>query len=136
MFPNFDPSKMDPKVMMELSQLIQSLPSNQLMRMQTLMHKAMAGLDVRREMEEFERALPPGFRDRITSLVASNPNAFAPAMGSPASSTQVAAEPASSSEHSPLPNMDLREARLTILRGVAAGQLAPEEAERLLFTAT
>ena len=30
-------------------------------------------------------------------------------------------------------NMGMREARLTVLRAVAEGRVAPEEAERLLF---
>lgn len=113
--------------MMQLSQLIQQLPPEQLNRMQSLMHNAMAGFDVRAQMEEFERNLPPGFREKLMTLVAANPGAFAP-MGAPSASTL-----------QPMPqdsaNMDVREARLTVLRGVASGQLSPEEAEKLLFNA-
>lgn len=110
----FDPSKMDPKVLMELSQLVQSLPPEQLNRMQSLMHNMMAGYDVRKEMEEFEKSLPPAFREKLMSIVGSTP------VSSP-----------SIIEASP--EMDIREARLTILRAVAAGQISPEEAEKLIF---
>ena len=63
---------MDPKLMMELSKLIQQLPSEQLSKMQTLMHNAQAGFDVRKEMEEFERGLPPGFREKVVALFGSS----------------------------------------------------------------
>ena len=63
---NFDPSKMDPKHLMEMSRLIQQLPPDQLNRMQTLMHNMMAGYDVRAEMEIFEKSLPPGFREKFS----------------------------------------------------------------------
>jgi len=118
-FPPIDPSKMDPKVLMQLSQLIQSLPPEQLNRMQTLMHNMMAGHDVRKEMEEFEKSLPPGFREKLMSIMASAPIET--------SSTPV---PSSQEQNS---EMDLKEARLTILRAVAAGQISPEEAEKLIF---
>jgi hypothetical protein len=140
-FPNFDPSKMDPKVLMELSQLLRQLPPEQLQKMQSLMHNMMAGFDVSREMEEFEKTLPPGFREKLmSSMMGAMPGGMpGGAMGgmpgfqgkivppgSEDSGPEVTTE-ASSSE------MGVREARLTILRAVAAGQLPPEEAERLLF---
>lgn len=116
-FPAFDPSKMDPKVLMQLSQLIQSLPPEQLNRMQSLMHNMMAGHDVRKEMEEFEKSLPTGFREKLMSIVGSPPHPIASAPTTPQESGE----------------MDIREARLTILRAVASGQLSPEEAEKLIF---
>jgi hypothetical protein len=139
MFPQFDPSKMDPKVLMQLSQLIQQLPREKLNEMQTLMHNTMAGLDVRREMEEFEKSLPPGFREKLMSLMAGQ-------MGATGASSPAVVdaeyEPVGSSQ-APSPGlstdtsgeMNIREARLTILKAVAAGQIPPEEAEKLLFTA-
>ena len=120
---------MDPKVLMELSQLIQQLPPEQLNRMQSLMHNMMAGHDVRREMEEFERALPSGFREKIVAMAAANPGAFAPGMDTAFTNST----PVTSTEPVTASSMDLREARLTLLRGVASGQLSPEDAERLLF---
>lgn len=132
MFPPFDPSKMDPKALMEMSRLIQQLPPEQLNKMQTLMHNMMAGFDVRREMEEFEKSLPPGFREKLMELVGSQMSAGAGAGAEPPSQSRIQGlgggeEPAKSEE------MNVREARLTILRAVAEGNVSPEEAERLLF---
>src|SRR4051794_41002489 len=88
--PPFDPSKMDPKVLMQLTQLIQQLPPAQLNQMQSLMHNAMAGLDVRREMEEFEKNLPPGFREKLMSLMASQAGAgFTASTGAEAAPIEV-----------------------------------------------
>jgi len=127
--PQFDPSKMDPKILMELSQLIQSMPPDKLIKMQSLMHNMMAGFDVSAEMQEFEKSLPPDFRPKMMSLMAGQMgNAFT-------QPTAPIIEAASAAPSAPSSEMNMREARLTILRGVAEGKLAPEEAERLLFQA-
>jgi hypothetical protein len=128
-FPQFDPSKMDPKVLMQLSQLIQQLPPAHLSRMQTLMHNMMAGMDVRREMEEFEKSLPPGFKEKIAVLMGGQ-------MGSPfATAPDTIEVPSASYSEKDASEMNIREARLTVLRAVADGKMQPEEAERVLFTA-
>ncbi len=129
--PPIDPSKMDPKLLMELSNLVRELPPEKLSKMQTLMHNMMAGIDVRKEMEEFERTLPPGFRERMMTIMARQMSSQgqAPAPVVPISSAAVGApDPVGSDEE-----MNLREARLTLLRAVAAGRMSPEEAEGLLF---
>jgi hypothetical protein len=143
MMPPFDPSKMDPKALMELSQLIQQLPPDKLNRMQSLMHNMMAGFDVQKELEEFERTLPPGFREKLFAIISSNPGAFAQGAGAFGQSASQAAPkpdidvtPAPQSTHEPSGEMDLHQARLTILRAVAEQELSPEEAERLLFPET
>ena len=128
-FPQFDPSKMDPKILMQMSQLLQKLPPEQLSRMQTLMHNAMAGFDVKKEMAEFERNLPPGFREQIASLMMQQySQGSQPAQEVPASDSWDNVQDQEGSDE-----MSLREARLTLLRAVAEGQLSPEEAEKLLF---
>lgn len=134
--PAFDPSKMDPKLLMQLSQIVQQLPPDQLSRMQTLMHNAMAGFDIRKDMEEFERTLPPGFREKIMALMVSqggqaNGNASqesheAPTLGSGVGTDAVQLDSASV-------DLSVRQARLTVLEAVACGQMTPEEAEKLLF---
>jgi len=136
----FDPSKMDPKVLMELSNLVRELPPAQIQRMQSLMHNMMAGFDVRTEMEEFERSLPAGFRERMFQLMVRsgvNPITGAAMPGVQSSSAQVAgaedAEVVAPMEEGAAPT-DVREARLMILRAVAEGRLSPEEAEPLLRT--
>jgi hypothetical protein len=131
-FPQFDPSKMDPKVLMQLSELIQQLPPSKINQMQSFMHNMMAGFDVKKEMEEFEKSLPPGFREKLTSIMLGG--------GAPieATATAVTAAPAvetSSSARTPdAGDMDLHEARMTILRAVSDGKMSPDEAERLLFS--
>ena len=118
---------------MKLSQLIRELPSEQLSKMQTLMHNMQAGFDVRKEMEEFERALPPGFRERMMSIMAS---AGVPAASSDAAAASAPASAEAFESPEPRGEMGLRDARLTVLRGVAAGEIAPEDAERLRFPET
>lgn len=120
--PPFDPSKMDPKILMKLSQLIAQLPPAQMQRLQSLMHNMMAGFDVSKDLAQFEKDLPPGFRENLMSILSeqaqldtAKPVASAPVL-----------------EESPV-EMNIREARLTILRAVAEGSLSPEQAEALLF---
>ncbi|HAR43627.1 MAG TPA: hypothetical protein DCS07_13520 [Bdellovibrionales bacterium] len=116
----FDPSKMDPKALMEISQLIQQLPPEQLNRMQRLMHNMMAGFDVKKEMEEFENSLPPDFREKLLKLAGG--------------SMSPGAQPITSTAQSaPDAEIDLHQARLTVLRAVQEGSISPEEAEKLLF---
>ena len=126
MFPSLDPSKMDPKTLAELSQLMRELPPDRIMRMQSLMHNMMAGFDVRKDMEEFERTLPADFRERLMRIAGQ----AGPAFG--AASAAAPSAPAPSPSQGMAQTMDEREARLTVLRAVANGSLSPEEAERLL----
>ncbi len=141
MMPPFDPSKMDPKMLMELSRVVQQLPPEQLNRMQSLMHNMMAGFDVSREMEEFEKTLPPGFKEKITALVGAmgGPSVFGipggPAGPAPKAPFGLNAEPAGSTSApaaTELPG-SVKEARLTVLRAVAEGSMAPDQALEILF---
>ena len=63
--PAFDPAKMDLNWLATFSGAIQRLPKGQLARLQSLMQKAMAGKDVARELEEFQRTLPPSFQEML-----------------------------------------------------------------------
>lgn len=120
---------MDPKVLMELSQIVQQLPRDQLSRMQSLMHNMMAGFDVKKDMEEFEKTLPPGFREKLTTIMLNS--GMDPSSSTGPQSAQV--QQSMTDAPTPSKEMNLREARLTILRGVADGGMSPEDAERLLF---
>ena len=40
MFPGFDPSKLDPKTIQELTDLMRTLPPEKLMQMQSIMHNS------------------------------------------------------------------------------------------------
>lgn len=122
---------MDPKLLMEMSQILRDLSPQQLNRMQTLMHNMMGGLDVSQEMAEFERTLPFEFRQRLMAVMGKQPGLNLvdpiPAQSTPVTaSTQFDEEPADQ-------NMNVNQARLTILQAVADGRIPPEEAEKLLF---
>lgn len=121
MFPGFDPSKLDPRLIREISELMRELPPAQLMKMQTIMHNSMAGFDVSKEAAEFEAALPPGFREKMAKIMYQASGAI-PVETAAAAPT----EPAKPVE-SP------REARLVVLKAVAAGTLTPEQALDALF---
>lgn len=130
-------------MLMEISRLVQQLPSDQLTKMQTLMHNTMAGVDVRKEMEEFEKNLPPAFRIRMATLLAnqgmnpagtSGPKADAPPIEVAAEPTSLSAVPGEPESSDAPIDMNLREARITILRAVSVGNMTPEEAEKLLFS--
>jgi len=133
MFPNIDPSKLDPKAIAELSELMRTLPYDQIMKMQSLMQAAMAGKDVRSDLEAFERDLPSDFRAKLFNIMMKHGPSFQQAAASNESSS-VPGQMVSSSEPGNEGSSDLspREARLTILRAVAAGRMSPEEAETLL----
>jgi len=122
MFPglpaDFDPSKLDPKLIAEISELMRTLPAPMMMKMQTIMHNSMAGIDVRKDMEEFERGLPPGFREKMAKI-----------MYQAGGVVDVLATP--EDKTAPLESMD--DARLTILNAVKNGTLTPEAALRALF---
>jgi hypothetical protein len=124
--PSFDPSKMDPKMMMQLAELIRQLPPDKISKMQALTHNMMAGFDVRKEMEEFENTLPPGFREKLVALMGSGGSA------PPTPDIDVTPSPSEAIAET-TPPQNLREARVTLLRAVADGRLQPEEAEKLLF---
>ena len=108
--------------MMEMSRLIQQLPPEQLSRMQTLMHNMMAGFDVRAEMEAFENTLPPGFREKLVSILGTQ------GFGAPVPGQ--AEIPTESPKTVP---GSIEEARLTILRAVSENRLSPEQALGMLF---
>lgn len=63
--PQFDPSKMDLNWLAEFSSAIQRLPKGQMTRLQSLMQKGMAGKDVARELEEFQRTLPKNVQELL-----------------------------------------------------------------------
>ena len=63
--PQFDPSKMDLNWLATFSAAIQRLPKGQMQQLQALMQKAMAGKNVTRELEEFQRKLPPSFQELL-----------------------------------------------------------------------
>ena len=120
-FGAIDPSKLDPKTIAALTDLMRELPFDRIQKMQTLMHNSMAGLDVSKEIQEFEQNLPPGFRERLLMI-----------MGGAQMPSSSAASVSASTKEVPLPG-SVREARLTVLRAVAEGALSPDDAEKALW---
>ncbi len=129
----FDPSKLDPKTLMELSNLVRELPPEKLSKMQTLMHNTMAGFNVQQEMMEFEQSLPAGFRERLMGIMMRGMN---PSAGLQSESPQPApaVEAVQAIDSAQVDSdMSVREARLTVLRAVAEGSMEPEEALSTLW---
>ncbi len=125
--PPLDPSKMDPKTIAAMTDLIRTLPPDRILKIQTLMHNAMAGFDVKKEMEDFEKSLPPGFREKMAAIMA--PELYKACADAPPSSPSQPTEKLETVD----PNMDVNAARITVLRGVSEGRITPEEALKLLF---
>ena len=122
-----DPSKLNPQAIAEISELMRTLTPDQMMKMQTLMHNAMGGFNVQEEMVEFEKSLPPSFREKMARIayIANGipvPNHGTPTQDAPAEQLMETEKPANESE-----------ARLVILKSVASGLMSPEEALRILF---
>lgn len=105
---------MDPAMMSQAAQMLQRLPKGQLAKLQSIMQRAMAGKDVTREAEEFQKTLPPDFQQMMTSFAAMAGMANANAGG--------AAEGGMSEE----------EARAIVAKAAEEGKLSEEQAKDLL----
>lgn len=131
MFPGFDPSKLDPKVVRELTDLMRTLPPEKLMQMQSIMHNSMAGFDIAKDVQAFEAGLPAEFRLKLANIMMN--------AGPLPSDAFVAPKPAVSAvESAPAPATsggatDVNGARMTILNAVRDGALSPEDALAALF---
>ena len=128
MFPGMgglDPSKLTPEVIAAITDAMKMLTPAQMMKMQTLMHNQMAGIDTTREMMELESGFPPGFREKMARVMYQAHGIAVPAA---APSSVAAATP----EITTAPK-DESEARLVILRSVSQGLMSPEEAFQVLF---
>lgn len=126
MFPGLDPSKLDPQLIGEISDLMRTLPPAKLMQMQGLMQKAMGGADITSEMAAFERDLPADFRARMARIMY-RANGIPADFLAPGEAAATVESSASSTLTSP------RDARLTILNAVRDGELTPEAALGALF---
>ncbi|MGK5083928.1 SEC-C domain-containing protein [Bdellovibrionota bacterium FG-1] len=113
-----DPSKLDPDMMRQFSQLLQRLPKGQLQRLQGIMQRAMSGQDVTREASEFEKTLPV----ELQSLMIS----FAGQMG------QMGAAGAEVEVPSETSGMSEEQAREIVAAAAAEGRIEKDEAEKLL----
>jgi hypothetical protein len=114
----FDPSKLSPEAIREITDLMRSLSPEQMMKLQTLMHNQMAGLNVTQEMLEFEKSMPADFRTKMARILYMA-NGIEVPQANPVISTE---DPKNENE-----------ARLVILKSVASGMLSPDEALKVLF---
>ena len=114
-------------MLMKMSRLVQELPPGILSRMQTLMHNAMAGFDVKRDMEALEQELPAGFREKMARLMVEMHGVVPGSATSPSAVSRPEVIEAERELSSP------RDARMTVLRAVASGDLSPEQALSVLF---
>ena len=129
MFAGFDPSKLDPRLVQELSELMRSLPHDKLMQMQSIMHNSMAGFDISKEVQAFETSLSPDFRAKLAKMMMDAGPLPADAFGaSPGSSVAPKIQ-----SPSPPPVNDIDGARLTLLYAVRDGALSPKDALKALF---
>jgi hypothetical protein len=125
MFPGMngiDPSKLSPQVISEITELMKTLSPDQIMKMQTLMHNTMAGLNVATEMEAFEKTLPPTFRERMARI-----QYIANGIEVPPRPDLIVAS------QSVEPPKNENDARLVILHSVAGGLMSPDDALKVLF---
>jgi hypothetical protein len=132
----FDPSQLDPAMMMQFTQALQRLPKGQLQRLQGIMQKAMSGKDVTREAEEFERTLPPDIQQLMMSF-AGQMQAMGggmPGMGGlPGMGGMPGAQaPIDVESEAAAPAMSEEQARAIVAAAAAEGKITKEEAEKLL----
>jgi len=119
---------MDPQVMMQFAQQLQRLPKGQMQRLQGLMQKAMAGKDISREAEGFEKTLPLELQQMMHSMMS-----VAPAMaGMGGMGNDIVVEP---SQNSLGGTMSADAAREIVAQAAAEGKISAEQAEELLKSA-
>lgn len=116
----FDPSKMDPAMMMQFTQALQRLPKGQLQKLQGIMQRAMSGKDVTQDAAEFEKSLPPDLQQLMFSFAGQMQGMGGMGMG--------AGAPAIEAET----GMTEDQAREIVAAAAAEGKVSKEEAEKLL----
>ena len=109
----FDPSKVDPAVMAQMTKSLQRLPRPQLMKLQSIMQRAQAGHDVSREAAEFERILPPEFTQMAMQMMMAQ--GMAGAMGGGESK-----------------DMSADDAKTIVAKAVSEGKMTEAQARELL----
>lgn len=109
----FDPSQMDPAMMQQMTKALQRLPRPQLMRLQSIMQRAMAGQDVAKEAAEFERILPPEFSQMAMQMMMAQGMVGGAAAGGPT-------------------EMNADEAKQIVAKAVSEGKMTAEQAKELL----
>lgn len=131
----FDPSQLDPAMLMQMSQMLQRLPKSQMQKLQNVMTRAMAGKDVTREAQDLERSLPPEFLEMMKGFAGPAMAAMGGGAGMPDLSAIPGAMPVESEpvsvETAPV-NMSAEEARAIVEKAVREGTVTAEQAAGLL----
>jgi|GEM_PF-410895 len=131
----FDPSQMDPAMLMQMSQMLQRLPKSQMQKLQNVMTRAMAGKDVTREAQDLERSLPPEFLEMMKGFAGPAMAAMGGGEAMPDMSALTGALPveseAGATEGAPV-NMSAEEARAIVEKAVREGTVTAEQAAGLL----
>jgi hypothetical protein len=121
----FDPSKLSPQAIQEMTDLMRTLTPAQMMKLQSIMHNQMAGFNVANDLIEFEKSMPADFRAKMARIMYMANGIEVPGTTS-TTTTQVTAATTAEPQNE-------NEARLVILQSVAAGMMSPEEALKILF---
>lgn len=108
----FDPSKIDPAMMQQMTKSLQRLPRAQLTKLQSLMQRAMGGQDVATEAAQFEKMLPPEFSQMAMQMM------MAQGMAS-----------GGAEESAP---MNADDAKQIVAKAVAEGKMTEAQAKELL----
>jgi hypothetical protein len=114
---------MTPEMMTQVASMLQRLPKGQLQKLQSIMQRAMAGKDVTREAEEFQRILPPEFQQMLMGMGGGMPGASSGAL--PHNISKGISNDMSQ-------GMSEEEARKIVADAAAAGKISSTEAETLL----
>ncbi len=124
----FDPSQFDPAMMMKIAQAFQRLPRPQMVKLQSLVQRAMAGQDVSREAAELERMLPPDLRDMLQGFQI--PQGLDQGGGAPLTEDEQAV--AAPVGMAPSADMTPDQAREIVQKALAEGKISKEQAATLL----
>ena len=126
----FDPSQMDPKMMLQFTQALQRLPKGQLQKLQAIMQRAMSGKDVTREAEDFEQSLPVDIQQLMKNFSTQMPGMGG--MGGDMSMPAMQDIEVEASSVGDAPAMTAEQAREIVAAAAADGKISRDEAEKLL----
>jgi hypothetical protein len=132
----FDPSQLDPQMMMQFTQALQRLPKGQLQKLQGIMQRAMSGKDVSREATEFEHSLPKDLQELMKTFATQMPGMGIPGMGSGQDMIDVDSTSSSSASSADNSGMTEEQARAIVAAAAADGKISRDEAEKLLVASS
>lgn len=117
---------MDPAMMAQLAQAVQRLPRGQMQKLQSIMQRAMSGKDVTREAQEFEKTLPPNFKDLMSGFQ------LPPEMMAQMGGASESSLPAFGEVPVDAATMSAEDARAIVAKAAAEGKISEEQAQALL----